>query len=391
MKIFERTAAKKKKIIIGLISGTSADGIDAVVVEVKRHGPSTSFKQMAFYTYPYPAGFNEALMNTSDPSEARLDDITRFNVLIGLFFADAAKKIARKAGVKMQDVALIGSHGQTICHLPEPAELFGRKIRSTLQIGHPCVIAKLTGVPVVGDFRIADVAVGGSGAPLVPFFDYIMFRSARKNRILLNIGGIANVTSLPKACGPNSVFAFDTGPGNMIIDYFMKRFYKEPFDKNGKTAASGTILPRLLSWLARHPYLKHIPPKSTGREMFGKDFAEKILEIAGHSRRIDIITTVSEFTALSIFDSCRRFVKTKPDELLVSGGGSHNRYIMDALRRYFHGSEVLPTDEKNISSDAKEAICFAILANETLHAGPGNITGATGASRETVLGTICLP
>jgi anhydro-N-acetylmuramic acid kinase len=260
-----------------------------------------------------------------------------------------------------------------------------------LQIGHPGVIAKITGVPTIGDFRIADVAVGGTGAPLVPIFDYIIFRSKRKHRILLNIGGIANLTSLPKACTTNSVIAFDTGPGNMIIDSLMMKFFNKQYDKDGKTATSGKILPKLLSWLMKHPYLKLDPPKSTGREMFGKDFAEKIVDRSKDCSRKDIITTVTEFTTLSILESCRKFVNTQPDELLVSGGGSHNIYIMDGLRRYFSGVSVSTTADENISPDAKEAICFAILANETLHGGFGNITGATGATRETTLGAINLP
>jgi anhydro-N-acetylmuramic acid kinase len=393
MKNLNKIIGKKKKIIVGLMSGTSADGIDTVIIDVRRHGISTAFRQIAFSTYPYPDGFKKLLMEISDVKSARLDTISRCNILIGTLFGEAVRKIVRKAGLRMDDVDLVGSHGQTICHLPVPVPLFGKNIRSTLQIGHPGVIAKTTGIPTIGDFRIADIAVGGSGAPLVPLFDYIMFRSQRKNRILLNIGGIANLTSLPRACSTKSILAFDTGPGNMIVDYLMMRFFKKRYDNDGKTAASGKIVPPFLSWLMNHPYLEQKPPKSTGREMFGKEFAEKIIRRAGNIRKIDIITTVSEFTAISVYDAYRRFIRSKmiPDELFVSGGGAHNNYIMEALRRYFPEVRISVTDEKNISADAKEAICFAILANETLHAAPGNIVGATGASRETILGTICLP
>lgn len=375
------------------MSGTSVDGIDAAVIEVRGHGIRTNYRQIAFSTFPYPNGFKKRLMEISSAESARLDNITRFNILIGTLFGEAVYKIIRKAGIRAQDIDLIGSHGQTICHLPSTVRLFGKKIRSTLQIGHPCVIAKLTGIPTIGDFRVADIAVGGSGAPLVPLFDYIMFRSPRKNRILLNIGGISNLTILPKGCSTSSVQAFDTGPGNMLIDYLMQRFYNKPYDCRGNAAASGKILPRLLSWMMKHPYLKQKPPKSTGREIFGKEFAEEIISRGKQARINDIITTVSEFTAVSIYDACRRFInsKMKPDELFVSGGGLHNDYIMDALRRYFNNVYVYATDDKNIASDAKEAICFAILANETLHSSAGNITGATGAKRETILGTICLP
>ncbi len=393
MKILNKIASKKKKIIVGLMSGTSADGIDSVIIEVEGHGISTAFRQIAFSTYPYPIGFKELLLKNSGVKSARLDTITRLNILVGTLFGETVRKIVRKAGLRMEDVDLIGSHGQTICHLPVPVSLFGRNIRSSLQIGHPGVIAKFTGIPTIGDFRIADIAVGGSGAPLVPFFDYIMFRSTKKNRLLLNIGGIANLTSLPKACSTKSVRAFDTGPGNMIIDNLMMRFFKNRYDKGGKIAASGKILPHILSWLMEHPYLRQNPPKSTGREMFGREFADKIVRRCRNEHKNDIITTVSEFTAITVYDSYRRFIRSRmiPDELFVSGGGAHNNYIMEALRRYFPEVRVSVTDEENVSSDAKEAICFAILANETLHAKPGNITGATGALHETILGTICFP
>ncbi|MBI1806752.1 MAG: anhydro-N-acetylmuramic acid kinase, partial [Ignavibacteria bacterium] len=208
---------KKKKLVVGLMSGTSADGVDAVLVEVTGSGTHSRIRELAFQTYAYPRGFKQFLLKNSDVSTARIDDITRLNILIAMFFADAATHVVRKAGKRSSDIDLIGSHGQTIHHLPTRKRLFGKQIRSTLQIGHPSAIAKMTGIVTVGDFRIADIAVGGSGAPLVPLFDYLMVRSHDADRAALNIGGIANITLLPKKCSITDVVAFDTGPGNIVI------------------------------------------------------------------------------------------------------------------------------------------------------------------------------
>ncbi len=393
MELLEKLFRKKNKLIVGLMSGTSADGIDAVLVKIQCSGTTSIVRQLTFETYPYPKGFKNLLLENSDAKTARLDDITRLDMLIAFFFADAVKKIVRKASKRISEIDLIGSHGQTIHHLPINKKMFGKFVRSTMQIGNPSIIAKLTGVVTIGDFRVGDVAVGGSGAPLVPLFDFLMLRSDKVNRAVLNIGGIANITILPRNCSINRVTAFDTGPGNMIIDRLMKKFYNKPFDKNGETASEGKILPSLLFWLIQHPYFRIKPPKSTGREMFGESFVEDIQTKTRRANKEDIITTVTEFTALSIYESYLKFIrpKMKIQELIVSGGGVHNSYIMNALKRYFEGVKVRTTDEMNISSDAKEAICFALLANETISGNPGNIPGATGAKKQTILGTICLP
>jgi len=393
MRVLERLLQKKEKTIIGLMSGTSADGIDAVIVDVAGNGITTKICQRAFETYSYPRGFKQCLLRHSDAKTARLDEIARLNVLIGMFFADSAKRIARKAGLRLSKVDLIGSHGQTVQHLPEKRLLFGKEIRATMQLGSPSVIAKLTGIVTVGDFRVGDVAKGGTGAPLVPYFDFIMFRSSRSNRALLNIGGIANITILPQKCALENVVAFDTGPGNMIIDGLMLHCFGKPFDKFGGVALRGRIIPELLRWLMSNPYLKKEPPKSTGREMFGEGLFKKILRHANRERREDIIATVSEYTALSVYDSYLRFVRrqTVLDEILLSGGGVHNQYIVDALQRYFDPIRVNPIEHLGFCSDAKEAICFAVLANEAIAGNPANVPAVTGARNETVLGTICLP
>ena len=393
MKALEKLFHKKSKFIVGLMSGTSADGIDTAVVEIRGSGTKSAIHLLVFNTYPYPRGFKDFLLKNSNPHTARLDEIAQLDMLIAQLFAEAVKKIVQHAGKRMSDIDLIGSHGQTIRHLPAMKKMFGHQVRSTMQIGNPSAIAKLTGVVTVGDFRVGDVAVGGTGAPLVPLFDFLMMRSTRLNRGILNIGGIANMTVLPRKCSMNDVLAFDTGPGNMLIDYLTQKLFHRPYDKNGAIASKGKIISSLLSWLVLHPYLRQPVPKSTGREQFGKEFAETILRKAGTANKADVITTVTEFTALSIYLNYLNFVrpKIKIQELIVSGGGIKNNYMMDALKRYFEDVPIHTSDELDIPSDAKEAICFALLANETIAGNPGNVPGATGANRKTLLGVIALP
>jgi len=393
MNPLERIWRKKKRTVIGLMSGTSADGIDATLAEISGAGTSTAVRILAFETFPYPRGFKRFLLKNSNPETARIDNIARLEVLVGEFFADAAVRIARRGRKPREQIDFIGSHGQTLHHLPIAKRLFGRSIRSTFQVGDPSVIAKRTGIVTVGNFRMGDMALGGSGAPLVPLFDYLILRSRTRNRIVLNIGGIANLTILPKGCRREDVTAFDTGPGNMVVDALAQYFFSEPYDRGGALASKGIIHTRLLRKLLDHPYLRRRPPKSTGREMFGEGFVKSLLKYRGEIYSYDFITTATEFTALSIYEGYRRFLKPAihADELIVSGGGSKNIYLMEALRRYFGGIRVMTSDEFDIPSDAKEAICFAVLANETLAGNPGNIPGATGADRPTILGSICLP
>lgn len=393
MQTLEKLFRKKEKLVIGLMSGTSADGIDAALVRITGSGPSTAVRQLAFRIYPYPAGLREILFRSSDARTARLDEIARLDMLLGSLFADAARKIARRAGVPLSRVDLIGSHGQTIHHLPSGLRMFGKTIRATVQVAHPSAVAKLTGVLTVGDFRVGDVAAGGSGAPLVPLFDFLMFRSPSRNRALLNIGGIANITILSAKCAPEDVRAFDTGPGNMVVDGLMNTLFARPFDTGGQTALRGKILPRLLRHMESHPYLQRKPPKSTGREDFGESFLRQILRHARGRSKEDIVTTASEFTALSIYRSYLEFIRKRIriDEMFVSGGGVHNAYLMGALSRYFGEIPVRPAVYAGVSPDAKEAICFAVLANETIAGHPGNLPSVTGARKATSLGVICLP
>ncbi len=387
-----RLISKGSRLVVGLMSGTSADGIDAALVSISGSGTSTRFRQIAFVSHPYPKGFREYVLKSSLPGTGSVDTISTLNILIAQFFSDAVKAVAKKAGVPLSRIDLIGSHGQTVHHLPEARAMFGKKVRSTLQIGDPSTIAKLSGIVTVGDFRTGDMAIGGQGAPLVPYFDFIAFRSRRKNRALLNIGGIANITLLPKHCTVEDVLAFDTGPGNMVVDALMKKFYGKSFDKDGAVARSGRILTDLIGAMIKHPYFKKRPPKSTGREFFGKMFVDDLLRMGRGARKQDIIATVTEFTPLTIYQQYTQFLsrQRKLDELIVSGGGAHNAYMMEALQRYFSPAEIMTSDDLGVSTDSKEAVCFAVLANETISGNPSNVPGVTGAKAPTILGKICL-
>lgn len=379
--------------IVGLMSGTSLDGIDAVLVRVRGNGLMTHFQQLAYAEFPFPAGLRALLLKNSIPGTSCVDEIARLNFLLAELYAGAVAKLARRAGISMRNINLIGSHGQTIQHLPRPKRMFGKTIRATLQIGDPSVLAAITGIPTIGDFRVADMAVGGQGAPLVPYFDWLVFRSKKYHRLLLNIGGIANITVLPKNCAPEDVVAFDTGPGNMVVDSLMHEFYGKPFDNDGKTALSGAVSLDLFGRIVKHPYLRRRPPKSTGREEFGEGFVSDLLRLARGYDRKDIVATASQFTAFAIYDGYKRFVHkdVMVDEVIVSGGGARNKFFLDELRRYFVGARVRLIDEFGISADAKEALCFAILANESFAGNPGNLPSVTGAERRVILGKICFP
>jgi anhydro-N-acetylmuramic acid kinase len=383
----------QSRLIVGLMSGTSLDGIDAVLLRVQGSGLQTRFKQLAYVEQPFPRGLQELVLKNSVPATSRVDEIARLDALIAQLSAEAVRLVAKKAHKRLSDIDLIGSHGQTVHHLPDPVQMFGRTVRSTLQIGDPSVIATLTGIPTVGDFRSADMAVGGQGAPLVPYFDWLVFRSRSKGRLVLNIGGIGNVTALPRGCAARDVVAFDTGPGNMLVDALMQRLYGKKYDAGGRVAARGRVVPDLLRELQKHPFFRRRPPKSTGREEFGDDLIRRILQKAKKAESEDIIRTVATITPFAVHDAYRRFIakSMQADELIVSGGGARNRFFLRELERLFSGTAVRTADELGLSSDAKEAICFAILANETVHGNCTNIPRVTGASRPVALGVLSRP
>ena len=381
--------------IIGLMSGTSADGIDAAVIRLREMDDGLSLAVLAFETVAYPDGLRARIMDVSEPETSRIDELCRLHFELGELFAAAAVNVTHSAGLALKDIDLIGSHGQTVHHLPERKERFGVETGATFQIGDPSVIAQRTGVVTVGDFRTADVARGGQGAPLVPYVDYLLFKHPTKARGLLNLGGIANLTVLPADPDPADVMAFDTGPANMLIDAVAEAETGQAMDRDGAGSRRGTPSEELVENVLSMPYFERTPPKSTGRELFGGSCAEALV-CAGKKAGLkpdDMLATATEITVRSIRDAYHRFVGpvTPLDELIVSGGGARNSFIMDRLSKVLSPVEVATSDEHGLSSDAKEAVAFAILADQTVRGRPGSLPGATGADRPAVLGKICLP
>ena len=377
-----------RRRVAGLMSGTSADGVDVAVVDIGPRGLDV----VAFATVPYPASVRRRIFRLFDPATARVDDLCDLNFVLGEVFADALVGVCRRSRVPLASIDLVGSHGQTVWHMPEGRRFGRRRIRSTLQIGEPCVIAERTGITTVADFRPRDVAAGGEGAPLVPYVDYLLFADRRRSRAVQNIGGIANVTYLPAGGGVEDVLAFDTGPGNMIMDWTASRVTRgrASYDAGGRMAARGRVCCRLLAELMRHPYLRRQPPKSTGREMFGAAMAESVFDRARRrgAAPLDVLATVTVFTAESIADAYRRHLPGPVDEVILCGGGARNPILVRALQAVLAPATVLRTDDFGLDADAKEAVSFAILAYETLRGRPGNVAGATGAARRVVLGKI---
>ncbi len=380
----QKIADKAKRRIAGLISGTSADGIDAVLAEITGCGTATRVQPLAFHTLELPEKLRQQVFGLFG-EDASLDDLCRLNFSLGQSFAEAALAVIEAAGLEAADVDLIGSHGQTVRHLP------AARHGSTLQIGEPAVIAQRTGITTIADFRPADMAVGGQGAPLVPLVDYLLFAHEKRGRLLLNIGGIANVTMLPAGARPEQVHAFDLGPGNMLIDGAVSHFTsgRERFDQDGRRAEAGQVEPELLARLLGHAFLQQRPPKSTGREEFGAAFLAELLQETNLGAA-DLVATLTAFTVRSIVDGIERFALPAfpAGELWVSGGGVHNLYIMDGLRRGLPQLQVASLQGLGISPDAREALTFAVLANETLMGHGGNLPAATGARRPVVLGKI---
>jgi anhydro-N-acetylmuramic acid kinase len=379
---------KGKMRVVGLMSGTSADGVDAAVVEIDRG----KVRLLAFDTFAYPAALRRQILGLCRPESARLENICHYNFVLGEVFADAIIKFCSKSGMSLSSIDLIGSHGQTIYHQPSGRRYSGRAIRSTLQIGEPSVIAQRTGITTVADFRPRDMAADGEGAPLVPYADYVLFKNKRLTRAVQNIGGIANVTFLPAGCTQDEIVAFDTGPGNMVIDGIVHLITggRKRCDTDGKMAARGTVDKRLLGEMLRHPFFRRRPPKSTGREQFGAAFAERIYRRAGSKGLTDsnIVATVTALTARSIAQAYRRFLPVTPDELILCGGGSHNRTLVEMLQAEMPDVKMLSTDDFGISVDAKEAVSFAILAWATVKGMTNNVPAATGAKKPVILGKI---
>jgi len=376
--------------VIGLMSGTSGDGVDAALVEISGNGQALRVKTLAFAPLPYPAALQRRILAAS--TNGTVSDICHLNALLGEVFAKAALLVIKKARLRPSGIHLIGSHGQTVHHLPRPIHEPGLgAIRSTLQIAEPAVIAERTGVTTVADFRPRDLAAGGQGAPLTPYAHYLLLRDPKRSRLIVNLGGISNVTYLPAGGDLDSVRAFDTGPGNMVLDALAHRLTRgqQSMDRGGNMAAKGTVDADLLASLLSHRFLRQRPPKSTGREEFGEPFLARLLAIKGKRRlaAIDLMATCSLFTAIAV-GMARRWLKGPVDDVIVGGGGIRNRTLMADLAEVFNPTPVRTFEDLGWESQSFEAVAFALLAYQTVRGECTNVPAATGAKHAVILGTI---
>jgi anhydro-N-acetylmuramic acid kinase len=380
-------------IVAGVMSGTSADGINVALVRIQGRGFRSRFELLAHYEFPYPATVRRAILATMNAGRASVADISRLHFLLGELYADAVRAAQRRARLECE---LVGCHGQTLYHQGTPALFLGRRIACTWQSGEAAIIAAKIGVPVVSDFRPADMAAGGKGAPLVPFLDYALYRHRRYGRIVQNLGGIANLTAIPPRALPQDVVAFDTGPGNMVIDAITERLFERPFDRNGRIAARGEPIERVLRQLLRNPFFRQKPPKTAGREQFGREFVRELLRLCRRADEHDIVATATALTARSIGIAVRKFVLPLVEppvrfrEFVVSGGGTNNLTLMRMIREELAPLKmrVRTSDDFGLPSQAKEAVAFAMLAYQTWRHVPSNIPSATGAERPAVLGKV---
>ena len=378
-------------LALGIMSGTSADGIDIALVRFA--GRKSSLENFA--AFPFPVGIQKEILKLAEGRPVTTGEISALNFRLGETFARAALAACKRFLVPAARIDVIGSHGQTVFHQGTASSSRGGSVASTLQIGEPAVIAARTGITTVGDFRPADMAAGGQGAPLVPFVDFLLYRHPRIGRVALNIGGIANLTAISAGARLEDVFAFDTGPGNMVIDALVRHFTggRKRFDRNAEMATRGSLLPGLLQSLLRDKYFSGAPPKTTGREQYGDLYVRALLSHpqARRARPENVIRTATILTALSILDAFHRFVapRAEIEEMIVSGGGAHNPLLMAQLESGLDGVRVREAGELGVPADAKEAFAFAVLAHETMHKRPANVPGATGAKRAVVLGKVC--
>jgi anhydro-N-acetylmuramic acid kinase len=396
-----RVSAKRRRTVLGLMSGTSVDGIDAALVEIDGRERGARVRLRAFATYPFPAALRERVFRLFDPATARIDEVCRLDFLLGELFAAAALRLLRDHGLAPEDVDIVGTAGQTVWHAPEPvvAELATEwsgdllMTRSTLAIGQSAVIAERTGILTVGDLRARDVAAGGQGAPLVAYADWVLLAHDRLGRCVQNVGGIGNVTYLPPGASRADVVAFDTGPGNMVIDAVVEAVTggRLRFDQDGALAGAGRVREELLAgWLA-DPYFALPPPKTTGRELFGVPFVRRVLAERGGTGAEDLVATATALTAESIARSYRSFLAPRGpiDEVIVGGGGAKNPTLLRMLRERLPGIPVVTHEERGIDSRAKEAMAIAVIASDSLHGCDTNLHGATGG-RQTALGKVSL-
>ncbi len=391
MKLQQQEWFSTPRIICGLMSGTSLDGIDAAIVEFTDHAGKHTFTLKSQLTFPYSNEIRTEIIRLIEKKSA-IADISWLHTAISELHATATQKACKLAGISPNLLDGVGFHGQTIWHSPTPKNKLGLTFGSTLQLGSPSVLATLLDTPVVGDFRSADVAVGGQGAPLVPIFDAHFLREENQTIIALNIGGIANITLLPPFGSNEAIRAFDTGPGNVLIDAAARMFFGKQLDESGTIAAAGKTIKPMLEQLKNHSFIIKSPPKSTGREDFNPSWLEKRIRTTFQPSipSEDVVRTITEFTAWSIAENIRLFADPT-SKIIASGGGIHNKTLMSILQNELPDAEIVTSDSIGIPSDAKEAICFGYLAYRTLGGLNGNIPTVTGAKRSVKLGVIAFP
>ena len=399
-------------IVAGVMSGTSADGINVALVRFapdrvtmgaspvrprsrdKRSAMTSAsprpFALIAHEEFSFPTQVRRMILLLMNAELAHVADLARLNFLLGELYAEAVAKTARKHRIKPN---LVGCHGQTLYHQGIPTAFLGRQLAVTWQTGEAAVMAARLGVPIISDFRSADMAAGGKGAPLVPFLDYLLYRDGSIGRIAQNIGGIANLTAIPAGASSRQIVAFDTGPGNMVIDSVMQEFFGRRYDRNGEVAASGKVLDGVIARLMRAPFFRQKPPRTAGREEFGREYASRLLQLCRGAGKTDVVATATALTARSIADSIQRFVLPRQKsyrELIVSGGGAKNATLLAMLRAELAtlGIRLRLSNEFGVPTEAKEAVAFAVLAYETWHRRPSNLPSATGAKRAAILGKI---
>ncbi len=388
----------KSYTVIGVMSGTSVDAVDVSAIRVSlddalggtriwRSG--VKLESVGSLSYPISPCLREDIFKLFGDSHGSLKRLATLNIRLGFLFAEAVNSLLEKIGLKPEEVTVVGSHGQTIYHVADPVDLCNMKVRGSIQIGEGAVIAQRTGIPVVSDFRVADIAAGGSGAPLVPFLDLLLFGELKKNVAVQNIGGIGNVTWIAE--DGESVMAFDTGPGNMIIDSLVRTYTggEIEYDMDGHIGLKGMVIPELLARWMEKPYFKKRPPKTTGREEFGERFI--VEELAGVRVTPDVIRTAEEYTAYSIAYSYEKYLPERPEIVIVTGGGIHNPVIMESLRSYLKDSRVVTGEVYGINSDFKESIAFGLMGLWAFLGMKNNLPAATGAEYGVVMGKISYP
>lgn len=393
---------ERAQFAVGLMTGTSLDGIDAALVKLSGIGLETKCELLYFLSNPLTAALKQKIQQASHIEQSSVACICSLNMELGALYADTITELLAKVAKAQQidpeaflgfegKLDFIASHGQTIYHLPQKVAKEKQYAASTLQIGDPSLMAYQHQTDVYFNFRVMDIAAGGDGAPLVPLTELILYRDLHKNRLLQNIGGIGNVTILPQKATMNDVWAFDTGPGNMMINDAMQYLYQKSFDQGGDIARSGKLVEALFIKLKSHPYLREMPPKSTGRELFGSGLTQSLLQAFQDERPQDLIHTLTRFTAWTIAESYRQFIlpTLTIDEVIVGGGGAYNGALMDYLREELPDIYILTNEDLGISSDAKEAMAFALLGYQTQMRQVGNVPRATGAKEAVVIGQLC--